>query len=347
MGNERSHSVSQVRVPQVGKVDVVRQEVPLFPLAPGEVRLRPLYLGVCGSDLHVFHGEHPVGKPPVVLGHEMCAEVVEVEPNTTRPRVGDIGIVDPILACGECSNCRGNRPNLCVPPVVAGFRGPGFGRTSIVVPASNVHVAPAGTNPRDLVLAEPAACASHCVQRMSPAHAENVLLIGAGTIGLSIVQALRITAAGRVTVIEPDPVKRALAIDLGADEALDVGELPPGQAFSAVIDAVANQNTLDQAIASVRPGGRVIVMGVPSSRLTIDAASVQRFERDIIGSGMYTPQDFDRAVEWISTGAFRTASLITDVYPLDEAYDAVRRAEESTSIKVLIHLASERVESVR
>lgn len=332
--------LTSILIAKPNQIEVVREEVLDDSLQHAEVRLRPLYLGICGSDLHVVHGRHPVGQPPVVMGHELSARVIEVGSEVTHVRVGDIGIIDPIQACGNCEACRDGQPNLCTPPYVAGFRAPGFGRSRLIVPERNVHRAPEDLSPRDLVLAEPAACASHCVFRLGSQFSQDVLLIGAGTIGLAIAQALRITGAGQLTVVEPDIQKRELVLQLGADFALAPADLPEDRSFSGVIDAVARQPTLDQAISHVRPGGRVVIMGVPEGRLSFDAPGVQRFERDLISSGMYVPADFDRAVEWLVNGSFKTAPLISGIYPVREASAAVAHAEAADSIKVLIDFSS-------
>ncbi|MFV0407161.1 MAG: zinc-binding dehydrogenase [Propioniciclava sp.] len=334
--------VTSIAIPRAGSVEVVSQELTPEPLQNGEVRLRPLYLGICGSDLHILHGRHPVGHPPVILGHEMSAVVTEVGPGVTGLAVGDTAIVDPILGCGTCSACQSDRPNLCFPPLVAGVRAPGFGRTCHTMPAANVHVAQPSIPAEAVTLAEPGACASHCIRRLRPEHSADVLVIGAGTIGLSIIQALRITGAGQITVIEPHPGKRALALALGAQAALPPEELAPERTFSGVIDVVLSQPTLDDAVARVVPGGRVVMMGVPAGRLSFDTAMSQRFEQDLIGSGMYEPRDFERALDWIASGSFVTAPLISAVFDIDDAALAVTRAEEPDSIKVLIRLNQER-----
>lgn len=177
-----------------------------------------MFYGICGSDLHVLKGGHPFAKPPVVPGHEIAARVTEVGSDVKNVQPGDHVVVDPIMACMECRACKAGRFNLCEPPQVAGFRAPGFSRSQHIVPARNCHVAPASLPLKVLAFAEPAACARHCVNRMPKASLESVLVIGAGTIGLSIVQALRIMGAGKITVIEPDAAKRALALKLGAAE---------------------------------------------------------------------------------------------------------------------------------
>lgn len=330
--------LTYVYIPAVGQVEVRREPYQAVALGPGEVSVAPRLLGICGSDLHVLHGRHPVGRPPCVPGHEMCAEVVEVGPGVTDFRPGDRVLVDPIHACGECVPCRAGRPNLCEPPMVAGFRAQGYARTRCVVPSANLHLAPADLGWEKLILGEPAACAAHCLSRLEAEHLEDVLVIGAGTIGLSIVQALRIAKAGRITVTEPDPAKRELALDLGADLACAPSDLEASY-FSAVIDVVAHQSTLDEAFARVRAGGRVVLMGVPAGALTVPGAVVQRFERDLVGSGMYVPGDFDRAIDWIVSGEFRTEPMVSQIFEIDDAAAAFEAAGRPETIKVMIRLS--------
>lgn len=307
-------------------------------LRPGEVRIAPQFVGICGSDLHVLSGKHPFAKAPTVPGHEICAIVTEVAPDVQNTTVGDHVVIDPIMNCGKCRACKAGRPNLCEPPQVAGFRAPGFARTSHVVPAKNVHVAPPQIPLRTLAFTEPVTCARHCVGRLPKSDQEDVLVIGAGTIGLAVVQALRIMGAGRITVIEPDPKKRNLAEKFGANVTLEPGCLD-SETFTGVIDVVASQQTITDACKRVVAGGTVVAMGVPDADRTIPLPSMQRFERTLTSSGMYVPSDFDEAIQWLADGSFNAEDLITDVFPLEEAADAYARAKQPESIKVLIQLS--------
>jgi len=324
---------------RVGSVTTRPALAPPGPLEPGDVRIAPRYLGICGSDLHLLAGRHPYARPPKVPGHEICAEVIEVGSAVTGIAAGDRAVIDPIMPCGHCRACRAGRYNLCEPPMVAGFRAPGFGRTSHVVPGRNVHVAPATIPWRALALAEPATCAYHCVSRLAPDVLEDVLVIGAGTIGLAIVQALRNGGAGRITVSEPDRRKRALAGSLGADLAVAPGTLARHDCFTAVIDVVASASTLAEACACALPGGTVLVMGVPDGPRELPLPMMQRFERDLIGSGMYVPADFDAVIAWLDAGRFETEPLISEVFDLATAPAAFARAAEPDSIKVLLRMA--------
>ncbi len=329
-------TVTRVLFPEIGKATFERVQVERQPLGPDDVRIAPAYLGICGSDLHVLAGGHPFAKPPVVPGHEICAIITEIGSNVTCVAVDDHVVVDPIMACMKCRACLSGRFNLCEPPQVAGFRAPGFGRSSHVVPARNCYVAPKSIPLKTLAFAEPATCAHHCISRMPQHTLEDILVIGAGTIGLSIVQALRIMGAGKVTVIEPDARKRDLAMKYGAKRVFAAGGLPDGDRFTGVIDVVAAQATITESFARVYSGGTVMCMGVPSGPREVPLPRMQRFECDLLSSGMYVPADFKAIIPWLSDGRFDTTDLVTDIFPVEEASRAYERAKEPDSIKVLI-----------
>ena len=305
-------------------------------LKDNEIRIEPSYYGICGSDLHVLAGKHPFAKPPVVPGHEIAATVVEVGSKVTNVAVGDHITVDPIMACMHCEACLSGRFNLCEPPHVAGFRAPGLARSSSVIPARNAHKAPADLPMNVLAFAEPASCAYHCVHRLPKACLKSVLVIGAGTIGLSIVQALKIIEAQKIVVVEPDPEKRKLALRYGATEVYDVGKLPADEKFNGVIDVVASQATITDSFSHLKAGGTVICMGVPSGPREVPLPRMNRFECDLLSSGMYIPSDIDGAIEWLASGKFVTDGLITEVFPVEKASEAFKRAKDPDSIKILI-----------
>lgn len=331
----------QVLIDDIDHVKYNEVDVKQSSLKSNEVRIEPVYYGICGSDLHVLAGKHPVARPPVVPGHEIAAIVTEVGSDVTDIKVGDHVTVDPIMACMECPACKAGRFNLCEPPHVAGFRAPGLARSSSVIPARNCHKAPKDLPLKVLAFAEPATCAYHCVHRLPKHCLDEVLVIGAGTIGLGIVQGLRILGCGNIVVIEPDENKRKLAKKLGAHEVFDVNQLPKERSFSGVIDVVASQNTITDACTRVKAGGAVVCMGVPSGPREIPLPMMNRFERDLLNSGMYIPSDFDGAIEWLSKGLFDTSDLITEIYPIEETEKAYKRAKDPDSIKILIQFREE------
>lgn len=327
--------VSEVLFYDIGKVKANYEDIELSPLKDNEVRISPAYIGICGSDLHVLAGKHPFAKPPVVSGHEISAIVTEVGKKVTNTKVGDHVVVDPIMACMECRACKMGRFNLCEPPMVAGFRAPGFARSTHVVPARNIHVASSSIPLDVLAFTEPATCACHCVNRVPKENLEKVLVIGAGTIGLSIVQALHINGVNDISVIEPDEYKRSLAKEFGAKRILKPGELGDDK-FTAIIDVVASQSTITESCSKIIAGGTVVCMGVPLGSVEIPLASMQRFERDLISSGMYIPSDFDQVLKWLEQGLFKTEKLVTKVFPIKDADKAFEEAKKPNSIKILI-----------
>lgn len=332
------NAVTNILFPNINEVITEKKEIKFEPLKGHEARISAVYVGICGSDLHVLKGHHPVGKPPIVPGHEIAALVTEIGADVTNVKVGDHVVVDPIMACMECPACKAGRFNLCIPPYVAGFRAPGVARSSQVLPARNLHPAPKSLSWEVLAFAEPATCARHCINRMPKETLEDVLVIGAGTIGLSIVQALKIMGAQKITVIEPDQNKSELAKKYGACRTLKPGELGD-ESFTGVIDVVSNQATIMESCLKVKPGGTVMCMGVPSGNVEIPMAHMQRFERDLMFSGMYLPDDFDAAIQWLADGLFDTSDLITDVFDVENAAEAFARAQEADSIKVLVKFA--------
>lgn len=328
--------VKQVKFYAINSVKTETVEVNRCELKPHEVRVATKYMGVCGSEIHVLHGGHPFAKPPMVPGHEVCVEVLEVGSDVKGIEVGDPAVLDPIMACMECPACLRGQYNLCEPPQVAGFRAQGFGRSELIVPAHNVHIASKNIPMEQLALAEVIACGAHCVDRVPLENRGKILIIGAGTIGLSVVQAAFIKNFKEIHVIEPDAGKRKLAEKYGAFATYGIGELPEPERFDAVIDVVSAQVTLNQALTQVRAGGTIVIMGVPSKPVELNLGPVQRFERDIRSSGMYVAKDWDIAVEWLKNGLFKTEDMITDIFTIDEANKAYQRAQDQDSIKVLI-----------
>ena len=138
---------------------------------------------------------------------------------------------------------------------------------------------------------------------------------------------------GKITVIEPDAAKRALSLKLGATEVWAPGELDAQVRFTGAIDVVAAQTTLNDAFTHVYAGGTVVCMGVPSGPREIPLPMMQRFERDLLNSGMYIPEDFDAVIEWLADGRFDTSELVTDLFPVEDADKAFERAQQNDSYK--------------
>lgn len=328
--------VERITFTGVGAVAVLGCDVD-GTLGRGEVLVATSHVGICGSDLGVLTGHHPWTKPPVVTGHEVCGRVVEVGPSVVALQPGDQVVVNPLRGCGTCARCRRGAVNQCESAAVRGFRLPGAGVTRLIVGERELHRVPASVPPELACLTEPLAAAWHAANRHD--ELDEVAVIGAGGIGQLVLAALRLRGAGHITVIEPDPGKRALAAAHGADQTAGPGELPTTPRFTTVFDCVSRPPTLGWAASATLAGGAVVTVGVPADAAALPLPRMQRFEIALLGSGMYTPADIDTAVTLIAGNQVDGAPLISDIYPLHRADEAYARAQDPSSVKVMVAMA--------
>lgn len=206
--------------------------------------------------------------------------------------------------------------------------------TRLIVKEGELHRVPASVEPEHACLAEPLAAAWHAATRTS--ELGDVAVIGAGSIGQLLLAALRHRGTGRLTAIEPDAGKRRLAVAQGTDEAVAPGVLPGTRRFTAVFDCVSRPETLEWAAHATLPGGALVTVGVPSAPVTMPLPRMQRYEITQYGSGLYTPEDVEVAIDLITSAKVDVGPLVTDMYPLHQAARAYARAQDADSVKVII-----------
>lgn len=297
--------------------------------------------GVCKTDYHIYHGTFPV-ETPVVLGHESTGEVVGVGEGVTAVEVGTRVALNPAGNCGHCRYCKRGQPNQCDNMLVTGGAGEvvrdGSFAEYIAVPQGMVE--PVGDLPyREAALAEPYGCCIHGVDRSGMRSGDSVALVGAGPIGLLLLQEFRTRGAGRIVVSEPDDDRRALARDLGADGVVDPTEVDPVDAVreqlgvvDVAVEVVGTPETIEQTHAMTSKGGRTLVFGVPPQDATveIDPFEIYFDEIDLVGTFSLTPDAFRRAVVGLQQGHVEADPLVTEQFGLDsleEAFDRMDRAE--------------------
>lgn len=330
--------VKEVRFTGIDQVHVVDVEEELNP-GPDELLVAPLRVGICGSDLHLLHGKHPFMKPPVVTGHEMVGEVISAGEGHQR-LVGHRVLVNPLVVPQRPVRDWRGTVNYQEDAKVMGFRLPGLARTRCIVPAAQAHLIPSALDPSTAVFAEPLAAGLHAVRRPG-GRLDDVLILGGGTIGLCVLLGARALGARSITLIEPMAGKRDVARRLGADRALapDDPAVPGLSGFGASFDCVSAPGTLKAAIDATVGGGAVVAVGVPRElSWDIPLARMQRFEIDLLGSGMYTRDDVDDAIARLSTGEIDVAPLLSATFPLSAAADAYRAAAEPETIKTLLEI---------
>jgi L-iditol 2-dehydrogenase len=300
----------------------------------GELRVRGQAVGICGSDLHAYAGEHPFIDLPVVPGHEAAGVVDAVGPGVEGFSPGDAVLLEPNLIDHNCLYCQTGRYNLCEHLRVVGCQTAGALAGAFVAPAERFHRVPAGISMAEAAMVEPLSTATHAVRVAEGVRGRTVAVLGAGSIGLLTMLAALASGAIAVAVTDPIAAKRDLALALGADLAVDptaddaVAQIRDGLPHrpDVVFDCVSNQSSIDQAVALALKGGTVVVEGVPRGAVSIPLHLVQDRELRLQGTAMYVRADVERAIELIATGAVPAGRLITRTFALSEAEQAFRAA---------------------
>ena len=314
---------------------------------PGDVVVKVDACGICGSDLHWYHGEMmmPVSCP----GHEIAGTVAMVGPGTGSLREGDRVAVEGIASCGQCRYCLAGTYHYCPQIGMVGITIPGGYAEYLKIPARHCF-AVGDMDAATAALSEPLGVAVHGVRIAGLQIGQRVLVLGAGTIGLMAVVAARAGGAGEIVVTARRPQQRAAALALGADRVFAdtddeglfnaVGESP----IDVVIESVGGSaNTLDTAVFACRPGGVICLLGVYTGAVQFPALITVAKELTIKGSLVYNRvgarADFDVVVDILKRqGTQLAATMVTHRYPLERISEAFTTAADKTSgsIKVTI-----------
>jgi 2-desacetyl-2-hydroxyethyl bacteriochlorophyllide A dehydrogenase len=327
---------------------MVIEDVPApGPARAGNVIVRPEAIGICGSDFHLYSGDVAALSGmrefyPRVQGHEVSA-IVEDAGNGESVQPGDRVAIFPLLPCGDCYPCRVSRPNVCVRFRLVGVHLDGGLAERLEVPASNVFAA-ADLDPDATAFVEPASVAVHAVSRARLGAGEQVVVFGAGPIGLATVLA----AAGkgaRVLSVDPLPARRDLAKRLGAEAAASPSEIAQaardwtkGDGPPAVIETSGEPAVLPQAIEMVAAAGRVVIVGMSSGTAPVRPGAFPEKEIDVIGSSCATQGDFREAIRLVSANRASLAALFSHHFPLTQTVQAFQYAmsRPQDAIKILV-----------
>ncbi len=323
------------------------RDVPVPRIEADEVLVRPVRIGVCGSDIHVYHGKHPYTTYPVVQGHEVSAVIDKVGSAVSGYAPGDHVTIQPQVVCGECYPCRHGRYHICDRLKVMGFQTTGTASEFFAVKAARLVRLPPGMSLDAGAMVEPTAVAVHALSRFGAVEGCNVLVLGGGPIGNLVAQVARGSGARHVMLTDLSDHRLQVARACGVETCVnpsreDLAEALP-RAFGpdradVILECVGVQATMDQAIANARKGTDIIVVGVFGARPTVDLGLVQDRELRLIGTLMYQEKDFVRAVQLIEEGAVKLAPLVSTHFPFARYLDAYHFIEESKdrSMKVII-----------
>ena len=315
---------------------------------PGEVLVRVSACGLCHSDLHYLdHGVPTFKTPPLVLGHEISGTVARVGAGVDAAVVGTSVLLAPVTTCGACVPCRTGRENICAGQRMLGNSVDGGFAEFVTAPARDAFPIPPEVPVEEAcVIADALTTAFHAVTRRARVEAgETVVVYGCGGLGLNVVQVCALIGA-HVIAVDVDPRKLVLATQLGASIAIDAREEDAAKRVrhdtdggaDVAIEAIGLPRTQEQALASVRAGGRLVLLGYAAEPMSLPGGRVTYRELTVIGTLGCRPVDFPVVLELVRRGRLRITSLVTHRHSLErinEGFDALRRGEGVRHIVVL------------
>jgi L-iditol 2-dehydrogenase len=339
--------MKQATMTKPGQIEF--SDVPAPVPGPGEVLLRVQRIGVCGSDIHVYHGKHPLTSYPVVQGHEFSAVLEAVGPGVTGLALGSKVTSMPQIVCGKCAPCLRGDYHICDNLKVQGFQAPGCGQELWVTSANMVVPLPDSFTFEQGALVEPIAVAVHAVTRAGNLTSRRAVVLGAGPIGNLVAQAAR-CAGAQVLITDLSEYRLEVARKCGLTATSNAKEEELGKAvervfgkdgFDMAFECVGVEATITSAVANIQKGGTIIVVGVFGEKPRIDLSTVQDRELNIRGTLMYKRPDYERAVELIASGGIITEPLVSKHFAFDNYIDAYHFIDQfgDKSMKAVIDVA--------
>ena len=318
-------------------------------LKGNEILLNIKKIGICGSEIHSYHGLHPATFYPVVQGHEYSGVVVAVGPDVKDFKPGDRVTARPQLVCGECNPCKRGQYNVCEHLRVQAFQADGAAQDYFVVTEDRTVHIPDGMSMEYAAMVEPSAVGAHATSRPRELKGKNVIVSGAGTIGNLIAQFAQARGAKKVVITDVSDYRLAKARECGIAHTLNVAKTPIKDALKELFgeegyqvgfEVAGVESSVRALMETIEKGGDVIIVGVHAKDPQISMFYLGEHELNLIGSMMYRHEDYLKAVEEISKGTINLAPLVSNRFPFeqyDEAYQFID-ANRETCMKVIVDL---------
>ncbi len=331
----------------VGCKQVDIRDVLIPEVHENDVLIRIERIGVCGSDIHVYHGVHLYNEFPIVQGHEVAGEIVETGENVSGFAVGDKVTIQPQVVCGKCYQCTHGNYHVCDQLNVLGFQVEGAASEFYVVDSKKVLKLPDTFSYDEGAMIEPAAVAVHAVKKLEDASGKNILVLGAGPIGNLVAQVCKANGAQAVMITDVSDFRLKRAEKCGIDHCVNVQhaalenelvrQFGDGKA-DAIFECVGSNATINQAIDIARKLSPIVVIGVLGAAANINMGIVQDHELKMLGSLMYQKDDMETAINLVGAGKINVVEIITHHFPIkayNEAYQTIDEQKDKT-MKVMI-----------
>lgn len=340
--------MTQVVMTAPGEIVVRQIPVPADP-GPGEILLRIKRIGICGSDIHTWHGEHPAVVYPVVQGHEYSGVIEKTGPDVEGFRPGMRVTARPQQVCGKCAPCRRGDYNICEHLKVEGFQAPGVAQDYFIIPAERVIPFPDGISFDQGAMIEPAAVAAHATHRAGSLEGKNVVVTGAGTIGNLTAQYALIRGARKVVITDISDYRLDMARQCGIERTINVGTQSfekeaekyfGKEGFQVGLEAVGVESALSPLLKNIEKGGKIVIIGVYARNPVVNMYYLGEHELQLTGTLMYKHEDYLKAAEDIESRALNLSPLISKHFPLTDFEAAYRYIDEKKDevMKVILEL---------
>ncbi|MDD3411647.1 MAG: zinc-dependent alcohol dehydrogenase family protein [Eubacteriales bacterium] len=333
----------------LGKGQFEVREMTFGEVGPEEVLIRCMAAGICGTDVHIYHGGKGSADvtPPVVLGHEFSGVVEKVGAAVTTVKPGDCVTVDPNIYCGRCRACRNGQKQFCENLSAVGVNRDGGFAQYCVAPQAQVFRMNPDIGFEAMAMTEPLACCLHGIEQIGIKAGDVACVIGGGSIGQLMVQLALLHGASQVVLSEPVAARREIALKLGACAAIDpmAGDVKEqfvkatGREDGAdvLIECVGKNVAISQAFQLAARGARILLFSVPDIEAKFEMPVFEVFQKELrIYGSFINPDSHARAAELLNSGRVRTDLLVTHRFPLAQLEDAIKMQMSAESIKVQV-----------
>ena len=329
--------------------EITFRDIPVPEITADQVLVKIMKIGICGSDIHVYHGKHPFTTYPVTQGHEVSGEIVKVGEHVKDFFAGQKVTIQPQVVCGKCYPCRHGKYNLCEKLKVMGFQTTGTASEFFAVDAEKITVLPDEMSFDEGAMIEPLAVAVHAIKRAGDVKGMKIAVLGAGPIGILVAQTAKGLGAESVMITDISDLRLKKAKECGVDFCINTKNQDFGEAMlenfgpdkaDVIYDCAGNNVTMGQAIKYARKGSTIILVAVFADMAQIDLAVLNDHELDLNTTMMYRNEDYVDAIRLVNEGKVCLKPLISKHFAFRDykaAYEYID-ANRETTMKVIINV---------